>query len=329
MTRSFLVYAILFAHTSLQASELTVTSIDYASPKTCLTIASSLGNASDIKSQSILLKGRNERDTIKNILQWMSSELTCDPKKAYHWRNFDSVTKEHCYASCADEAIVCGALLKSAGIPTVWVKTMDVEWIWDFKKQRPFHSWSGHVFLEVYIEGKWMLLNPGSKTIYESYPTSSQILPGNRFAYHKGHDPKEMIMSLQWEQWKSQTAHFFKKLSPSVLPVDEKDAKSLVPIVDIIGNNPYYKTMSATARKKGWHVGKTFNTNYEKILPTLQGDTLLIETHNRKPIIPVITLEKFYPGISAVLKTSKQKTTINNKTIIFIDFSKTLDPLSK
>ena len=85
-------------------------------------------------------------------------------------------------------------LLRSAGIPAVWVKTMDVEWIWDFKKKRPFGSWSGHVFLEIYLDGKWVLLDPGASRIYVDYSPHSRILPGNRFAYHKGSDPRQMVM---------------------------------------------------------------------------------------------------------------------------------------
>src|SRR6185312_7820816 len=98
-----------------------------------------------------------------------------------------------------DQGIVCCALLRAAGIPTVWVKSMDVPWIWDFKKGRPFEVWSGHAFLEIYLDRKWVLLDPGAKLIYTEYSPNMRILPGNRFAYHKGSDPKQMVTSLQWE----------------------------------------------------------------------------------------------------------------------------------
>ena len=138
-------------------------------------------------------------------------ERTCGTMESAptKWRNYDDVVCESCYGGCADQAIVCGVLLKSAGIPAVWVKTMDLDWIWDFKKKRKFKSWSGHVFLEVYLDDQWVLLDPGAAKTYENYSPKSRILPGNRLAYHKGNDPQAMVMSLQWEQWKDQTASYF------------------------------------------------------------------------------------------------------------------------
>ena len=127
------------------------------------------------------------------------------------------------------------ALMKAAGVPAVWVKTMDVPWIWDLKKERPFESWSGHVFLEVYLDEQWMLLDPGAKQIYQNCSTESRILPGNRFAYHKGNDPQQMIMSLQWEPWKEQTKSYFARLDGSLLPVDIKDVASVGVEAYIIG----------------------------------------------------------------------------------------------
>ena len=49
------------------------------------------------------------------------------------------------------------------------VKTMDVPWIWDFKKGRTYKSWSGHVFLEIYLDDQWVLLDPGAKLFYDDY----------------------------------------------------------------------------------------------------------------------------------------------------------------
>ena len=86
----------------------------------------------------------------------------------------------------------------SAGIPVVWVKTMDVAWIWDFKQGRPFTSWSGHVFLEVFVDGKWSLLNPGGNNLLPAIiRPRCGFCPVQRFAYDKGNDPKAMIMLSQ------------------------------------------------------------------------------------------------------------------------------------
>ena len=180
-----------------------------------------------MQAQASRLKADADLDTIRNVLSWMDRTLRYDSRKAYAWRNYDDVIREKAYGGCADQGIVCGVLLKAAGIPAVWVKTMDVNWIWDFKKGRPFHSWSGHVFVEVWVDQKWMLLNPGGKLLYQEYNPRARILPGNRFAYDKGNDPKAMVMSLQWEEWKRQTAAYFRDLDESLLPVDPADCYAM------------------------------------------------------------------------------------------------------
>ena len=194
-------FLLIICATSLHASEPSIALVDYSTPSKYLDIKDSLGSRERITIQASRLKADSDLTTIRNILNWMDRNLKYDAKIAYTWRNYDDVIRDKTYGGCADQGILCGVLLKAAGIPVIWVKTMDVTWIWDFRKGRPFKSWSGHVFLEVHVNHKWMLLDPGAKMIYKEYSPKTRILPGNRFAYHKGDDPKEMIMSLQWEEW--------------------------------------------------------------------------------------------------------------------------------
>jgi hypothetical protein len=325
--------AIVSAVTSLGslllASEPTIDSIDYSSPKSYLEIPTTLGKVEGITKQAAQLKGVNDRATIRRTLEWMESHLKYDPQKAYAWRNYDDAVRESCYASCADQAIVCGVLLKAAGIPTVWVKTMDTAWIWEFKNSREPDTWSGHVFLEVYLDGQWRLLDPGAKLVYENYWPKNRILPGNRFAYHKGDDPKEMVLSLQWEEWKQQTRKYFTKLDPSLLPIDTASARSLIPQAYLIGNSPYYQTLTEMAKSKGWITKLSFNTDYKKNLPLAKGHILLIETHKGVPIVPLDVLHSVFPKASKGLSTAGGVTVVDETTIVFVDFSNLLKPVDE
>lgn len=324
MVRLFIILIAGFSVGALGA-EPRVDGIDYSTPQTFLEIPATLGDRQGIMEQGRALKGKSDRATIRNVLTWMDAHLKLEPDKAYTWRNFDDVVRDGCYGGCADQGIVCGVLLKAAGIPTLWVKTMDVSWIWDFKKGRPLTSWSGHVFLEVYLDGKWVLLDPGAKLIYADYSPKVRLLPGNRFAYHKGNDPKQMVMSLQWEEWKEQARSYFTQLDRSLLPVDTAGAVSVVPQVYIVGNAPYYTVLSEMARGKGWSVRKSFNAEYEVNLPLAKGHTLLIETHRGTPIIALDVLHKFFPEASEGLKSAKGIVEIDGTTIVFVDFAKVLD----
>ena len=311
---------------TLFAEEPVFDSIDYASPTKYLVIADSLGDHDAIAKQAKALKAADDRKTVANILRWMETHLKYDGDRAYQWRNFDTVVSQGCYGGCADQSIVCGVLLQSAGIPTVWVKTMDVDWIWDFKKKREFNSWSGHVFLEIYLDGEWVLLDPGASKLYMDYSPESRILPGNRFAYHKGTDPKRMVMSLQWEEWKRQTASFFNDLDESLLPVDTKSVLDIRQRSFIIANAPYYQFFGKLIRQQGAALGLSFNTDYEKHLPKAKGNLILVETHDGVPIVDVAILQRHFPAVPDGKQAGK--VIDGGTTIVFVDVASIEDQIS-
>ena len=302
------------------ANEPTVDGIAYANPDKYLKIAESLGDLESIEALATELKRDTGTGTIQSILDWKEQNISYNGELAYEWRDFDTVLSEKAIGGCADESILCGALLKAAGIPTIWVKTMDVPWIWRFKKGEPFSTWSGHVFLEVYVNNRWMLLDPGAKLLYEEYATASRLLPGDRFAYHKGDDPKTMIMSLQWEEWKKQTADYFTDLDESLLPVDSLGATLLeAHQIFVIANSPHYQVLSGMAREKGYHVRLSFNTDYDTHLPAAKGHTVLIETHGRQPIVPKGVLERYFPDAFHGIERENGKIEIEGTEILFFD----------
>ncbi|QDU16837.1 Transglutaminase-like superfamily protein [Gimesia maris] len=307
----------LLSGSSLLAAEPVFDAIDYATPEKYLTAPASLGDQAKIKAQALTLKADTDQKTVSNVLDWMNASLKYQADLAYQWRNYDTVIGDGCYGGCADYAIACGVLLKSAGIPTVWVKTMDVPWIWTLKRGDAFQTWSGHVFLEVYLDGKWVLLDPGAKRVYPNYSPEMRILPGNRFAYHKGNDPKTMIMSLQWEDWKLQTRAYFSKLDPRLLPVDTVASVVLGKTCFVIGNSPYYQRLTKLAQQQGLTVAKSFNTGYDTYLPLAKGHILYIATHEGQPTVPIATLEKYFPNASAGIKPGR--ITIEGTEILFIE----------
>jgi hypothetical protein len=311
----------------LHAREPQFGSIDYAKPSEYLAWPDSLGEAAAIREQAAQLKAGSDLETIRNVLNWTERTLRFDGQKAYAWRNYNDVIREKAYGGCADQSIVCGVLLKAAGIPTVWVKTMDVNWIWDFRKGRSFQSWSGHVFLEVWVDRKWMLLDPGGRLVYQDYRPQARILPGNRFAYDKGNDPKAMVMSLQWEEWKSQTEAYFRALDESQLPVDTAGATEVNPVAWVAGNSPYYQAMSQMAVEAGLTVKKSFNADYDTNLPQARGNVLLVEMHDGAPIVPLDVLEKHFPGSAAGLQQADGFVRVAETMIVFLDFARPLQKL--
>jgi hypothetical protein len=195
-----------------------------------------------------------------------------------------------------------------------------------FQKKRPFNSWSGHVFLEIYLDGKWVLLDPGASRIYVDYSPKSRTLPGNRFAYHKGNDPKRMVMSLQWDEWKRQTTCFFHDLDESLLPVDTKSFQDVRPKCFIIANSPYYQFVSELVRQSGATLGRSFNTDYEKYLPMAKGNVIFVETHDGTPIVDVAILQHHFPAVP----DGKQAGRVidGDTTLVFFDVATIADQIA-
>lgn len=320
---------------AIGASEPEVDSIDYSKPDKYLAIPACLGNATAIREQAAKLKGPTELDTIRNVFAWIGNNLTPVLSLPKEWRTYDDLVRDKTYY-CPEKCVVCAALLQGAGIPIVWVKSMELPWIWDLKAERPWTTWYGYTYLEVCVDRKWALLDPSGEKIYQRYSPKTRILPGQRFAYHKGSDPKAMILSCQWEPWKEQTLKYFHGLDESLLPVDERSAISLRPRVDItgkspgqfsavrvayvVGNSPYYQAISQMAMEMGLEVAASFNTHYDQYLPRAKGHVLLIEMHGGKPIVPAETLARHYPGALAGAHRPSRSIRIDGTSIVFVEF---------
>ncbi len=69
-----------------------------------------------------------------------------------------------------------------------------------------------------------MLLDDTQLVLYEDYNPKIRILPGNRYAYDKGEDPFDLILSSRWEFWKAQTRAFCRDFDLSRLPVGKGQA---------------------------------------------------------------------------------------------------------
>jgi hypothetical protein len=80
-------------------------------------------------------------------------------------------------------------------------------------------NWNGPLFLEVFFDGHWQLLNATEMRLHDDYDPVRRILPGNRYASDKGSDPFQLVLSGDWERWKIQTTTYFTNFDLSKLPL--------------------------------------------------------------------------------------------------------------
>jgi hypothetical protein len=193
--------------------------IDYSHPGVYLPLSAHFGDKQHIMKVAATIAGKTPEEKLASIYKWVHSHLTYKQDSPYEWRDFDRLVHDGNYGGCADYSVVFGSLARACGIPTVWVKTLDAEWIRDFKTLGKEGSWNGHVFLEIYIRERWMLLDDTAMVLYEDYDPKMRILPGERYAYDKGGDPFDLVLSSRWQLWKKETRAWVRDFDLSKLPV--------------------------------------------------------------------------------------------------------------
>jgi hypothetical protein len=240
------------------------------------------------------------------------------------------------YGGCADYAVVFTALSRASGIPTVFVKTMDADWIREFRAAGNCSSWRGHVFLEVFIDGKWKLLEPGELRIFEDYdPKTRRLLPGERWAYDKGADPKEIVLSADWERWKSQTDAHFKDFNLTQLQPGVGDrGRVLVERVYVAADSPVWQMIDKHLRAAG-HKVKSFNTNWDAELAAARGNDLIVTCVGERLVLPAERHDLLpipYAEIQAKLKTAAsgiERKTIHDGTRILLLYTRDVPTMRK
>jgi transglutaminase-like putative cysteine protease len=286
-----------------------VTRVDYAKPEKYLELYESMGTESRIRDVAVKLKAKTSQRTLVAINDWIAKNLKYDPSAAYAWRGFDEAVDARCYGGCADYAVVFAALARACDIPTVFVKTLDVAWIFNYRQHGIEDSWSGHVFLEVYLDGQWRLLDPEACTLYDDYNTASRILPGPRYAYDKGSDPRALPLSTDWERWKQQTATHFSKFDlaelfhPDALPAVGAGRVLQSPnSVHIAANSPIWQALTARCQALGYRVARSFNGGFEQYLPMARESRLIVACVGRQIVLPDDQYDEYLPLAAAKLR---------------------------
>lgn len=287
---SLVVFVLIVSHSvvSAQGSEVTNTSssipwpdfnsIDHAQPQRYLELYACMGDPNTIQAIAAAVEKDTAIQTLGAIELWIQDHLRYDSSAAYEWHNIDEMIRRGIYGSCADRALVFGTLARACGIPSVWVKTMNNDWIYDFHiLGDKTYGWRGHVFLEMYIDNQWMLLDADTMKLYEAYDPTSHFFPGNRYAYDKGDNPYDMVLSLRWDLWKQQTSLYFKDFDICNLPGFGAGRDISALSVYICARGPVYAWIEEHCKELGYHVPKSFDACYfESYRPLFTGHHLVL-----------------------------------------------------
>lgn len=265
--------------------------VDYAHPDRYLALPPSLGTKAAIEKIAGEVRGATPRDKLAGIGAWIDAHLKYDASTFDRWRDVDKLVADGTFGGCADHAEIFGALARACGIPTVWVKTLDLDWIaWFRAHPDEPKGWNGHVFVEVHLDGRWRLYDASQKVLYEDYDTRQRVLPGHRLAYDKGGDPYELLLSTRWDDWKKQTRRFVQSLDMALVPVGEPAEP---PIVDPAGRvyvaatHPEWQWAVDRCKALGLTMGSlSGNGGWERWLPSARRGILVVTMKGGQTMLP-------------------------------------------
>jgi len=188
------------------------------------------------------------------------------------------------------------------------------------------------VFLEIYIDKRWQLLDAQAQRIYPAYDPKMRILPEYRWAYDKGGEPYSLILSMRWEEWLKQTRDYFRDFDLAQLPVI--GGHSIRPHVSVAGNGAEW--ILERCRAQGFLTGMSFNQNFDKWMPAIAGGILVLTCIGEDFALP----EKYHKSHSPLsiaeirdaLKMSPRgsaRRTLDDGTKVFLLYGRTDDDLKK
>jgi hypothetical protein len=99
-------------------------------------------------------------------------------------------------SGCNDWGLLQTAILRSLKYPVVFMNAVNIQWAKEYRKNIS-KGFSGHTFLEIYVKGRWILMDPTSGHYIEDYDFSDPVLHihkkrGGFFVYQKGLDQWSM-----------------------------------------------------------------------------------------------------------------------------------------
>lgn len=280
--------------------------VDHAKPKKALAICPQFGSASEIKEIAKGLKQDDPVATIRAIDEWVRANFAYNAQHFDRWRSFKQMRKDGTYGGCADHAILFGHLTRAAGIPTVFVKSMDCFWIRAYAAGVRLPGWSGHCFLEVHVDGEWALLDASMMKLYRDYDPRIRILPGCRYAYDKGLDPYKLVKSVRWELWKRQTEAYFKDFDVTQLPVGEGEVLA-TQRASVAADGPYYKWLRKRCEALGLGSPGGFNSDFYNRLRRASGRLLIVTCVGDRLVFPDHIVKGYLPMTMEEIQAALEK----------------------
>jgi len=180
------------------ASEFPVKNVDHSDPEkfSVPTLQTQL-STKDIEMISRQFPGKNTLVKVGKILNWVRKNFS-----RYRGRgemaakqSAQEIFTNRKLSGCNDWGLLLTSLLRNLGYPVVFMNAAGIEWAKRYRNDTTI-EFMGHTFLEIYIEGKWIVVDSVTGEYIEDYDINDPVIPipkkrpGEKgyFVYQKGLD---------------------------------------------------------------------------------------------------------------------------------------------
>lgn len=135
------------------------------------------------------ISGLNRRERLYKALDYFENNFKYDNwynDKAFT-RTADLLFRERLLGGCSDYALVKVTLFRALGIPAKLVLTANVDWMLAYQKNELLIS-TGHVFIEVFLEDRWFLVDSVYRLIFTDYDPRISCYPRREYFCARGRD---------------------------------------------------------------------------------------------------------------------------------------------
>ena len=135
----------------------------------------------------------NSIDDLKKVDKIFYEYFSKDISTPKFSRSVIEIFKSKTFSGCSDIGMMMASLLREKGIPTVYVETVNVDWLNKELNNLPGSEiMKGHIFLEINLNGKWYLYDPTFHIIYDNYDSNNNNYPRRFYVFAKGENANSL-----------------------------------------------------------------------------------------------------------------------------------------
>jgi len=152
-----------------------------------------------IRKASGEIHGRTAREKIRGVMEYVWGTFSYDPwyKTEAFTKTAEELFQGRVLSGCSDYALVEIALFRALGIPCRMVITCNVDWIHMYRMDGLSLS-EGHSFVEVYLDGRWHLVDTTYRWLFNGYDPAHPFYPHGEVFCRRGVDFWDMgLRSMQ------------------------------------------------------------------------------------------------------------------------------------